>query len=177
MGKEIVINFEKKHFVYLSLFLMIFGSVSFVLATGWSSGKEFHNPFYVDEIRGKSGDTVTVNDDLEVVGTIYGELTDEVHGEAEGENNYYTLESASTHTCFLTRQWIDCEQGCSENGCRVYVDYNGDWKMKAYSYNTVNSDEVTCSARCISYGPSGDSGLVSGDEEDKEGYISNNPND
>ena len=73
---KIVFNIEKKHLIFLSLFLVLMGSV-FVIAV--DNPKVFHEVLYTDIIKSHSGDTIKVEDNSLKVsrGIIFGTGDDE----------------------------------------------------------------------------------------------------
>ena len=59
---KLTLNIEKKHLYILTAFIILIG-VGVVIATGWN-GQQSHPTLFADIITGRSGSTVTVNDDL-----------------------------------------------------------------------------------------------------------------
>ncbi len=169
---------EKNSFFIFSALLIALLGVGFVLATGWTSGDTYHLNMYSDGIRGKSGETVLVSDNLEVTGNIYSGYTSAVNEDQEADdgNNhkYVDLESADTHVCFLTKWYLDCHDGCSENGCRVSIGGDGMWVLDLYTWDNSLSDAdvILCGARCIEYADSSSRGAdaeLIGDSAFEEG--------
>ena len=81
---KININIEKKHLIILILILIIF-AISYVIATGYS-GQQSHSLLFTDTIRGKGGDTVTVDDKLSV--TASPTLSSHVVTKSYADTNY-----------------------------------------------------------------------------------------
>ena len=82
-------NKHKKVYFGLSLIVLLISALGMVIATGWDSSKPSHDTLYTDEIRGKSGSTVTVNDVLNVeTASDDGAV---VKGMNTKNNNYGTL--------------------------------------------------------------------------------------
>ncbi len=157
MNKEYInidLNLNKKYIMSILLVSLIFAGTGFALSSGWSEGNPFHLTSFIDEIRGKSVETVLVSDNLEVTGIMYGEAYSEEYSVDSNEGSEtVTMLSAEDYFCFLSKIYHDCDGNCDSEGCEVYVS-GGDWILKAYVYDSfwVNNDQVDCSARCIQYG-------------------------
>ena len=59
---EINIDIRKKH--------VVLGSVSFVLATGWSAGKVSHSTLYTEELWSLGNNPIEIQDDFTVTGSV-----------------------------------------------------------------------------------------------------------
>ena len=67
---KLEINIEKMHFWILLAVVVLLGGTALVFATGYSNTLASHITLFADTIRGKTGGTVTVNDNLAVTGSI-----------------------------------------------------------------------------------------------------------
>ncbi|MBW3015321.1 hypothetical protein KY330_02790 [Candidatus Woesearchaeota archaeon] len=65
-------SLEHKHVEVFFIALIGFAVIAaiYVMGTGWTYGEQSHTTLYVDELRAKSGATVTINDNFDVSGSL-----------------------------------------------------------------------------------------------------------
>ncbi|MCX6707374.1 MAG: hypothetical protein NT001_04520 [Candidatus Woesearchaeota archaeon] len=130
---EIRINIAKKHFWAIMAVIVLIGAATLVFATGYSSTLASHAMLFADTIRGKTGSTVTVSDNLAVTGNV-GVTNGKISGDGSGLTNLKFFLSCEHRRSITFNgdsvEWCDATYP-TISFCSVVDGYDGSTKTDA----------------------------------------------